>query len=187
MKANCCLAVPLMAIAFGAAGASAAKIPIDISGLANVPWTYLPSPCLGGINNGVTFPSGAQNFGGVPFAIPAGPNNYWNGGVAANCGSGTVSLSVPVGVSGVTSAFTLLNSMWGQAGPNAYLLLPSRGAVARPSHTHWWAELMSAISTTMATRTPSTTPAPHRSGRMEGASGWTARNTFCPRNSPARC
>src|ERR1039457_3438937 len=80
-------------------------------------------PLRGGINNGSTFPTGNQNFGGVPFAIPTGPNTYWNGGVSANCESGTVSLTIPVGVSGVTSAFTWLNTMWGQAGPYAYLFI----------------------------------------------------------------
>ena len=106
----------------------AGEIPIDIGALVNDPWTYLPPTCQGGINNGGTFPSGNQNFGGVPFAIPTGPNNYWNGGVAANCGSGTVSLTIPVGVTGVTSVFTLLNTMWGQAGPNAYLFITFKGS-----------------------------------------------------------
>jgi len=127
MKANC-LAVSLMAIAFAAVPARAGEIPIDIGALVNDPWTYLPPTCQGGINNGGTFPSGNQNFGGVPFAIPTGPNNYWNGGVAANCGSGTVSLTIPVGVTGVTSVFTLLNTMWGQAGPNAYLFITFKGS-----------------------------------------------------------
>lgn len=48
--------------------------------------------------------------------------------VAANCESGTVSLTIPVGVSGVTSAFTLLNTMWGQAGPKAYLYITFNGS-----------------------------------------------------------
>ncbi|MGA2590436.1 MAG: hypothetical protein ABSH32_11005 [Bryobacteraceae bacterium] len=122
------LASSFLAIALTAASAPAGEIPIDISGLVDVPWTYLPPPCQGGINNGTTFPTGSQNFGGVPLSIPAGPNNYWNGGVAANCESGTVRVTIPVGVSGVTSAFTLLNSMWGQPGPQAYLFVTFRGS-----------------------------------------------------------
>ena len=93
------------------AAARAGQIPIDVGSLVNVPWTYLPPGCAGGINNGSTFPSGNRNFGGVPLSIPAGLNNYWNGGVAANCESGTVSLTIPAGVSGVRSVSTLLNTM----------------------------------------------------------------------------
>jgi hypothetical protein len=88
------------------------EIPIDISSLANEPWTYLgPNDFL--IINGDTFPTGSQNFGGVPFAIPTGPNNYWAGAAAANFGPGVVRLTIPVGVSASLLPFTLLNSMWG--------------------------------------------------------------------------
>jgi hypothetical protein len=108
------------------ASARAGEIPIDISGLVNLLWT---SPfCDNAMVHGSTFPSGSQNFGGVPFAIPAGPNNYWGGTVAGSCGSGTVSLTVPVGVSGVRSVFTLLNTYNGQAGPSAYLYITFTGS-----------------------------------------------------------
>jgi hypothetical protein len=111
----------------GAPCLRAGEIPIDLSGLANEPWTYVgPNDFL--IINGSTFPTGAQNFGGVPFAIPSGPNNYWAAAAAANFGSGTVSLTIPVDVSGVTSVFTLLNTMWGWAGPNAYLFITFTGS-----------------------------------------------------------
>ena len=75
-----------------------------------------------------------QNFGGVPFAIPAGPNNYWAAAAAANFGPGTVCLTIPVGVSGVTSVFTVLNTMWGWAGPNAYNCLWIRALGACVDH-----------------------------------------------------
>ena len=78
--------------------------------------------------NGSTFPTGNQSFGGVPFSIPTGPNNYWGAGAAADFGSGAVSLTIPVGVSGVTSVFTLLNTMWGFAGPQAYLFITFNGS-----------------------------------------------------------
>src|ERR1035441_1505932 len=128
MKANSRLVGSIIAIAFAAAAAArAVEIPIDISGLANEPWTYVgPNDFL--IINGSTFPTGNQNFGGVPFSIPASPNNYWAGAAAANFGSGTVSLAIPVDVSGVTSVFTLLNSMWGFAGPKAYLFVTFNGS-----------------------------------------------------------
>jgi hypothetical protein len=98
--------------------------------LANEPWTYVgPNDFL--IINGDTFPAGNQNLGGVPFSIPISPNNYWGAGAAADFGPGAVSLTIPVGVSGVTSVFTLINTMWGWAGPKAYLYVTftgSRGA-----------------------------------------------------------
>jgi hypothetical protein len=127
MKATSCrFAVSLITIAFGGVVARAGEIPVDISGLVNEPWT---GPfCNNGIVNASTFPTGSQSYGGVPFAIPAGPNNYWSGSVAGNCGSGEVSLTVPVGVPGVTSAFTLLNTFRGQAGPDAYLYVTFTGS-----------------------------------------------------------
>jgi hypothetical protein len=127
MKRNHRLAFSLIAIAFAAVTARAGEIPIDISSLANEPWTYVgPNDFL--IINGDTFPTGDQNFAGVPFAIPVGPNNYWAGAAAADFGLGVVSLKIPVGVAGVTSVFTLLNSMWGFAGPHAYLYITFTGS-----------------------------------------------------------
>jgi hypothetical protein len=103
-------------MAFAAASARAGEIPIDISSLVNVQWTS-------------SFSIRSQNFGGVPFAIPTGLNyNYWSGSVAGNCGSGVVSLTVPVGVAGVTSAFSLVNTFRGQAGPDAYLYVTFTGS-----------------------------------------------------------
>ncbi|HXM44902.1 MAG TPA: hypothetical protein VN924_26935 [Bryobacteraceae bacterium] len=132
MKANFRVACTLMA--FTVVSARAGQIPIDISALVNEPWTFDSAPGGAWILNGSTFPTGSQNFGGVPFAIPTGPNNYWGAAAAVNFGTGVVSLTIPVGVSGVTSAFTLLNTMWGEAGPNAYLFITftgSNGATAK--------------------------------------------------------
>ena len=126
MKVNFRLACLILAVASAAASARAGEIPVDISALVNLLWT---SPfCDNAIVNGSTFPSGSQSLGGVPFAIPTGPNNYWSGAVAGNCGSGIVSLTVPVGVSGVSSVFTLLNTFRGQAGPNAGLYITFTGS-----------------------------------------------------------
>jgi hypothetical protein len=122
------LAFSLVAIAFAAATARAGEIPIDISGLVNEPWTFDSAPGGAYILNGSTFPTGSQNFGGVPFAIPSGPNNYWGAAAAADFGAGDVSLTVPVGVPGVTSVFSLLNTMWSQPGPPAYLFVTFSGS-----------------------------------------------------------
>jgi hypothetical protein len=127
MKVNFRLAYSIIAVAFAAAPSSHAdEIPIDISGLANAPWSYQ-------LLNSSTFPIGNLNFGGVPFSIPTGPNNYWSGAQATSAGPGTATLTIPVGVTGVTSAFTLLNTTCGQPGPEAYLFVTfkwSNGATA---------------------------------------------------------
>lgn len=39
-----------------------------------------------------------------------------------------MNLTIPVGVYGVTSVFTVLNSMWGWAGPKAYLFVTFKGS-----------------------------------------------------------
>jgi len=105
----------------------AGETPIDLTAFANEPWTYVgPNDFL--IINGDTFPIGTQNFGGVPFAISSGPNNYWAGAAAADFGPGTVGLTIPVGIFGVTSVFTVLNTMWGWAGPAAYIYLTFNGS-----------------------------------------------------------
>jgi len=126
MKTNFHFACSVAAILFTAASAHAGQTPIDISALVNAAWTS--AFCDNAIVNASTFPSGSQTFGGVPFAIPPGPNNYWSGAVAGNCGSGVLRLTIPVGVSGTTSAFTLLNTYQGQAGPNAYLYITFTGS-----------------------------------------------------------
>ena len=130
MKITFHLVCAIWAVAVTAAAPALAGVtPIDISSLANLPWTFAAPSYI--IYNGSGFPTGNQNFGGIPFTIPNGPNNYWSAAEAAGFGLGTVRLTIPVGVSGVTSLFTLLNSVWGQFGPKAYLYITftgSRGA-----------------------------------------------------------
>lgn len=65
-----------------------------------------------------SLPSGNQTYNGQPFDIAGsnGGNNAWFSSVAANNGSGSVSLTIPVNVSGVVSAYTLMNTFWGQSG-----------------------------------------------------------------------
>ena len=127
MRRNSGLAGALMAIALSTVSAHAGQIPIDIGGLVNEPWSFAgPNDC--GLTNGSTYQSGSQNYGGIPFMIPTGPPNYWSGCGAANFGPGTVSLTIPVGVFSVRSAFTLLNTLWSQPGPNAYLAITFNGS-----------------------------------------------------------
>jgi hypothetical protein len=127
MKTIFLLAGSLVSFALNAAAARGGLIPINLSALANEPWTYVgPNDFL--IINGDTFPTGSQVFGGIPFVISSSTNNYWAGAAAADFGPGTVHLTIPVAVSGVTSVFTVLNSMWGWAGPQAYLYVTFTGS-----------------------------------------------------------
>ncbi|HUO30875.1 MAG TPA: hypothetical protein VMU80_16745 [Bryobacteraceae bacterium] len=121
-----CVVWLVMAIALTAA-ARAGEVPVDLSSLANEPWTFSNAPGGASVYNPNTFPIGAQSFGGVPFVIPA-PNNYWNGAAAADFGPGVVSLTIPVGEYGVTSAFTLINTFWGFPGPTPYLHVTFNGS-----------------------------------------------------------
>ena len=108
-----------------ASTAGAGEMPIDISAFTNAAWTFNADGCS--LNNGSTFPKSDQDLAGVPFSIPAGTYNFWAGCVAANGGSGTVSITIPVGVYGVTSAFTLIDTMWSQPGPQAYVSVTFNG------------------------------------------------------------
>ena len=104
-----------------AASARAGVISIDISGLTNAPWAFQ-------LLNPSTFPIGNINLSGVPFSIPTGPDNYWSGAVATDTGPGIGTLTIPIGVAGVTSAFTLINTTCGQPGPLAYLSITFNGS-----------------------------------------------------------
>jgi len=186
MKANSRIARSILAIAFTAAAARAGETPIDISSVVNEPWTYV-APNGDTVHNGSTFPIGSQNFGGVPFVIPTGPNNYWEASAAANFGPGTVSLTIPVGVYGVTSAFTLLGTFWGSPGPNAYLYVTFTGSngatLTQPLVGGVGVRDYNNGSYTDTINNTS----PPRSGLTERVSALTVRNTSCQRPSPARC
>ncbi len=71
-------------------------------------------------------PAGTRLFDGVPFVLPEGRNRYWRGSIAAEGGARPVSVTVPVNRT-VSTAYFLLNTEWGQAGPESYLALVFRG------------------------------------------------------------
>lgn len=75
----------------------------DLSGVAN--------ERLQGRN--ANYPTGqGVLLGGVPFDIPTG-RNTWQAANAAGGGTGVVSLTMPVNLSGVTGVHTLINTLWG--------------------------------------------------------------------------
>jgi PEP-CTERM motif len=99
------LATTVMAILFLTAPVSAAPIftSIDLSGVANERLQ---------IRN-ANYPTGqGVLLGGVPFDIPVG-RNTWQAANAAGGGPGVVSLTLPIGLDGVTGVHTLINTLWG--------------------------------------------------------------------------
>ena len=117
------------------ASATTVYSPVNFSSQANFTWiapqtdpngataTYFP----GG-------PSGSVTLGGIPFNITSNAAGFqaWNGHVASGGGNGTVSITMPVGVSGVTDVYTLINTYWGASG--VYTALVFTGS-AGATHT----------------------------------------------------
>jgi len=95
----------------------AVYLPIDISSIVNVAWTDFPQANELLLRNGPTFPVGSQLFGGIPFDIPAGTVNAWSADATTNgtLHAGTVAVTIPINVFGVSTVYTLLNTEWGQS------------------------------------------------------------------------
>lgn len=98
---------------------------IDLSAVSNTSWTSFPM-----LLNGASFPTGEQQFGGVPFAIPVEGNQVWSADVAAGGAvhAGTESVTVPINVYGVSNVFTLINNEWGQPGLPPFASLTFTGS-----------------------------------------------------------
>jgi hypothetical protein len=97
-----------LAILLAAATANAADTTVDLSSVANTTWCGEEDHLI----NCSTFPTGSQTFNDIPFAI-ATENNAWFADQAADGGSGTVSVIIPVNVANVKTVYTLMNTMWG--------------------------------------------------------------------------
>jgi hypothetical protein len=107
MKLSSSLLLALTILLSGAA-AYAADTTVDLSGVANTTWCGEEDHLI----NCSMFPSGSQTFNAIPFEIPTS-NNAWFADQAANGGSGTVSITIPVNVANVKTVYTLMNTMWG--------------------------------------------------------------------------
>jgi hypothetical protein len=84
--------------------------PVDLTGVANAR--------LQGRHP--EYPSGeGVLLGGVPFDIPSVGPNMWSAADAAGGGPGVVSVTVPIGMSGVRGVHTLINTLWGVSGSPA--------------------------------------------------------------------
>lgn len=74
--------------------------------------------CAAGVINCMTFPGGLQTLGGVPFDIdqtPGGDPRAWFSVLQAGPNPRTV--TIPVGVFGVTDVYTLISTFWGERQP----------------------------------------------------------------------
>lgn len=95
--------------------------PVAAAGTNYVPLVFDYNTNLQGLYG--NYPSGNVTLGGVLFSIPTTGNNFWHSNTAANGGSGTVSLVIPVGISGVTGFDGLLNTYWGEQVSGTYASL----------------------------------------------------------------
>lgn len=101
--------VMLLGLLSGSASADT-YIPIDISGVSN--------GRLQGRHP--LYPSGTGVLlGDVPFDIPETGPNTWFAAHAADGGPDVVSVTVPIGLDGVTGIYTLINTLWGVSGSPA--------------------------------------------------------------------
>ena len=118
-------------ISIPVAAQNAQWFPVDFSSQANFTWTG-PETDPGG-PSGVYMPggpNGSVTLGGVPFNIKSNANGYqaWNAWTAAGGGSAQQAITIPVGVYGVTDAYTLLNTYWGSGTCTALVFTGSAGA-----------------------------------------------------------
>lgn len=72
------------------------------------------------------FPCGSVVLGGVPFSIPSLGNNEWSSQRAA--GSNPRTLEVTLDLYSVVEVQTIMNTAWGQPGPNCYCWLEFIGS-----------------------------------------------------------
>src|SRR6266567_4778603 len=110
----------LLALAPYAASAQGDYVTIALSGYANARiQTYQPGASA--------YPEGMVTLGGVPFNIQqVGGNNAWNAEVVT--GPYPHVLDIAVGVANATEVHTLINTFYGQPGPNSYVTLEFFGS-----------------------------------------------------------
>ncbi|MBW3625711.1 MAG: hypothetical protein KY468_20140, partial [Armatimonadetes bacterium] len=106
-------AVALEAMIFESSTTTAAEYkPIDIAPLANY---NIRSPEYPGL------PVGPVTLGGIPFNLLAGEWNTWHSHFAE--GENPRFIDIPVNLEKVGEVHTLINTYWGQPGPNSYVTL----------------------------------------------------------------
>lgn len=80
-----------------------------------------------GFISGNEFPEGNLVLGGVPFSVPDGTDlNIWHSDIGST--SGSKSLSVNIGLSGVDKVYTIINTYWGESSPDSYAYIEFEGS-----------------------------------------------------------
>jgi hypothetical protein len=72
-------------------------------------------------------PSGPRLLGGLPFVLHQGKPHVWKADVAAAGAPRPVTLEITVGRPSISRVYFLLNTEWGQPGPQSYLSLEFAG------------------------------------------------------------
>jgi hypothetical protein len=124
------LAIVMLASALPAR-ATESYAQVDFSSQANFTWASPDAPPGEPVATRLPgAPTGMTTLGGIPFDITSNANGKqaWHADVAANGNSGEFSLSMNVGVYGVTNAYTLINTWEGKPGPSAYASLVFTGS-----------------------------------------------------------
>jgi len=106
------LALMLLILGLGTGVANAGNKPIDISSFVNNSWCG-----ENGLLGCSTFPYGTKHYNGITYDILGNKkgtvNTAWFAADAADQGSGTVSITIPVKVAKVKTVYTLMNTEWG--------------------------------------------------------------------------
>ena len=107
-------AAALALVALPAMPAAAQYQTVSLAGVTNAAF------CAAGTINCLTFPSGMQTLGGIPFDIDQGGatgavTRGWFG--FSFFGPNPREVTIPVGVFGVTDVYTLINTVWGETVP----------------------------------------------------------------------
>ena len=128
--------LPTAALMFALAcqGANAQWVTVDLSPFANDRiQTYWQPQSL-------SLPEGPVCLGGVPFDIQtAGGNNAWNAYQAT--GPHPRVLNVPIILAGATEVHTLINTLYGSAGPTSYIRLEFFGSMGAYHHKDFYGDV----------------------------------------------
>lgn len=108
---NHMLSALLLILCLGTGLANAANKTISLASFVNDSW------CGRSLLGCSTFPYGTKHYDGVAYSILGNKlgsvNTAWFASVAANQGSGAVSITIPVNVAKVKTVYTLMNTEWG--------------------------------------------------------------------------
>jgi VCBS repeat-containing protein len=113
--------------------------PVDFSNQANFTWVGAETDPSG--PTAIYFPNGPVGqvaLGGVPFDITSNNAGFqaWNAWTAAGGGNQEETITIPVGIFGVTAVDTLINTYWALPGPNSVASLVFTGSAGATYTLH---------------------------------------------------